>query len=121
MKKLVCTTTDKEKLYEVEIQRSNISPRQFFSYCARQFKQKTGNDISCWVEDYNEWSDPAHPEPYRRYEHNWDGVKSSEVIKYMPYDWQLALSGAYNFIMEYEFGSTDKNGWGYFYAIEYKR
>lgn len=123
MKRLVISSTSKKlkKIYEVEVERNNISPRQFFSYCARQFKQKTGQDLSCWVEDYSAWSDPVHPEPYHRYEHNWGDEKATEVVKYMPYDWQLFLSGAYNFIMEYEFGSTDKNGWGYFYALEYER
>lgn len=121
MKKYVIATTEKPLVrYEVEVERKNISPRQFFTYCAKQFKLKTGADISCWI-DYDEWVDPTHPEPYHRYEHNWDGVRSMEANKYMPYDWQMFLSDSYNFVMEYEFGATDTDGWGYFYAIEYER
>jgi hypothetical protein len=122
MKKYVIATTEKPPVrYEVEVQRKNISPRQFFTYCAKQFKLKTGADISCWVEDYGEWSDPTYPQPLHNSTHRDDGEVFYESSKYMPYDWQLFYSGAYNFIMEYEFGATNNDGWGYFYAIEYER
>lgn len=41
-----------KKLYECEIQRNNISPKQFFAYCKNQLKNK-GVDIENWVEFEN--------------------------------------------------------------------
>ena len=38
-----------EKLYEVEIERNNVTPRQFFSYCKRKMIGK-GADITAWVD-----------------------------------------------------------------------
>ena len=86
----------------------------------KKFKEKAGTDIDCWIS-YEDWINPIRPEDYHRYEHtDWD-PPATEVIKYQPYDCQMFLSKAYNFIMEYEFGATNNDGFGYFYAVEYER
>ena len=121
MKKYIKSeTTQPKKLYEVEVLRRNVSPRQFFAYCEKKFKEKAGTDIDCWIS-YEDWINPIRPEDYHRYEHtDWD-PPATEAIKYQPYDCQMYLSNAYNFMMEYEFGAGNNDGWGYMYAVEYER
>lgn len=121
MKKYITASKEKPaKLYEVEVTRRNVSPKQFFDYCASRFLAKTGTNIDCWIS-YEDWINPLQPEDYHRYEHtDWD-PPAIEAIKYQPYDCQMFLSNAYNFIMEYEFGATDYDGQGYMYAVEYER
>ena len=121
MKKYIIASTEKPaKLYEVEVTRRNVSPKQFFDYCASRFLAKAGTDISCWIS-YEDWINPVQPEDYHRYEHtDWD-PPATEAIKYQPYDCQMYLSNAYNFILEYEFGATNNDGYGYMYAVEYDR
>lgn len=105
-------------LYEVEIQRTNISPKSFFTYCVKQMK-KHGADIECWAE-YDSWAN-ENQIPYRNewLHKDWD-EPSREILSGAPYQMQLFLSGAYNFILEFEF-DTDKKGHGYCYAVEFRR
>ena len=39
------------KIYEIEIQRTNISPKQFFTYCKNQMLKK-GIDLEIWIDEY---------------------------------------------------------------------
>lgn len=108
-----------EKLYEVEIERNNVTPRQFFSYCKRKMIGK-GADITAWVDSYETWANPTAPEESHTNSHENCDVPLIETIKYMPYDMHLYLQNNYNFIMEFEF-DEDKTGHGYMYCVEYKR
>ena len=94
------------KIYEVEIQRSNVSPKQFFSYCKRQFEKKTGITFG-WIESFEEWASPAYQN---------SGIDSN-IVK--PYEYHLFERGSFNFIMEFTF-DEDNMGYGYMYAIEYE-
>ena len=41
-------------IYEIEIQRTNIPPKQFFTYCKKQ-SEKHGLDLESWL-DFENWS-----------------------------------------------------------------
>ena len=99
------------------MQRYNVTPRQFFTYCKKQLENK-GFDIECWVE-YESWINPNSP-CNNTWNHENEEDPYIEVCKIQPYDYQLFLSNAYNFIMEFEF-DTDTKGYGYMYAMEYER
>lgn len=43
------------KLYEHEIERTNITPKQFFTYCKKQLEKK-GINLEDWV-DFESWVD----------------------------------------------------------------
>lgn len=105
-------------LYQVECSRTNISPKAFFTYCAKAMK-KCGGDIENWVE-FENWAD-ENQNTYRNVwlHEDWD-KPCKEIISGAPYQMQMFLSGAYNFILEFEF-DTDKRGTGYFYAVEFER
>lgn len=119
MKKYVKSTTDTpEVLYELECSRSGISPREFYRYCDRRFKQKTGDPLDNWV-DYAYWADESHNYHNKTDHTDWD-MPATEVITERPYEVQFFLTNAYNFILEFEFGDDD-TGNGYMYVKEYKR
>lgn len=99
-------------MYEVECNRNNISPRQFFTYCKRQFAKK-GYDLESWTY-YEDWEKPIQESDNKWKHEDWD-VPALEICKTKPYDIQFYLQGAYNFIMEWF------DGHGYMYAIEYER
>ena len=104
-------------LYEIEVQRSNITPKAFFNYCKKAF-EKNGQDIENWI-DYEDWINPTNPyDTYSNHE-DWD-EPAYEVYKSKPYEFQLFLSRNYNLIIEFDFWD-DKKGFGYMYAIEYER
>lgn len=109
---------DRERLYEIECTRKNVSPKEFFSYCAKRCKEN-GAVLTDWIE-YNDWIKPSCPGPFGRYEYSHEDWAHPlrEVIKYMPYDFQIYLEDTYNFIMEFEF-DTETKGHGYFYLLEY--
>lgn len=97
------------KIYEVEIQRNNVSPKQFFSYCKKQFKKRTGIDFS-WIESFEEWASPAYQSHYSQ-----SGIDTN-IVK--PFEYHLFERCSFNFIMEFTF-DEDNMGYGYMYAIEY--
>lgn len=108
----------KKKMYEFECQRSNVTPKQFFTYCKNQMEKKS-IDIKSWIE-FENWENPINPEKYHVNDHkDWE-VPQREALKNMPYDWQMFLQDAYNFIMEFEF-DTETKGHGYLYVVEYER
>lgn len=110
-----------KKIYEVEIMRSNITPRQFFTYCKKQMEQRTGHKLTDWCETYDDWSGASDmPESNDTWEHeDWD-EPALEVCKMKAFDWQFFLSRAYNFIMEFDF-QDENHGYGYMYAVEFER
>lgn len=107
-----------KKIYEIEIQRRNVTPKAFFEYCRKQAEKK-GLDIESWT-DFENWINPYTPVEMHKIEHNDWEVPVTEINKYMPYDLQMFLSKSYNFIMEFQF-DTETKGFGYMYAIEYQR
>lgn len=110
-----------ERLYEIEIQRSNVSPRQFFTYCKKEMFKRTGYSLDGWCDDYETWTgENGTPDFYVESNHeDWDEPKK-EICSTKPYEWQLFLANAYNFILEFQF-DTDKKGYGYLYAVEFRR
>lgn len=106
-----------KKLYKIEIQRGNITPRQFFTYCKRQLEHK-GLDIENWA-GFENWSNPISPCNDTDDHKDWDEPQK-EICKLRPYDYQLFLAGAYNFIMEFDFWD-DTKGFGYLFMVEYER
>lgn len=107
-----------KKIYEIECQRTNVTPKEFFEYCRKQAAKK-GLDIECWT-DFEHWSNPIVKEEYHTTEHNNEEETLRETIKIMPYDLQYYFQKAYNFIMEFQF-DTDTKGCGYLYMMEYER
>ena len=103
----------KKKLYEFETQRTGISPRQFFSWCKREFKRRTGEDFG-WIDGYKNWAEPTAPCNIKTNHEDWE-EPLKEICKLQPMDYQYYLEGAYNFIMEYDDGN------GYCYIVEFER
>ncbi len=110
-----------KKMYEIEIQRTNISPKQFFTYCKNEMKKRTGIDLEIWCESFEAWTgNNGIPESNIVSNHeDWD-EPTKEICKTIAYDWQMFLGKAYNFILEFQFDSENK-GFGYMYAIEFER
>ena len=106
-----------KKLYEYEIQRTNITPKQFFTYCKNQLKKKNF-DIENRV-GFDDWESPFAPYESTCNHEDWEEPQK-EICKTKPYEWQLFLQNAYNFIMEFDFYDENK-GFGYFYIIEFER
>lgn len=107
-----------KKLYEVEIQRRNVTPKTFFSACVKAM-QKHGASMEDWA-DYDSWADENQSSYYHEHNHaDWDKPQR-EVCAEGPYNTQRFLARAYNFILEFDF-DTDKKGTGYLYAVEFER
>ena len=103
------------KLYEVEVNRTNISPKQFFTYCKKEAARRTNGlvDLEAWIS-FDEWVNPIQPCNDRWYHDDWKPA-AIEICKSEPYDVQWYLSNAYNFIFEWF------DGHGYLYAVEFER
>ena len=100
-------------MYECECNRTNISPKQFYSYCRKKLMEKAGVKITDWVY-FEDWGAPIQ-QYYRTSKHeDWD-EPAYEISRVMPFDYHLYLEGAYNFIMQWD------DGHGYMYVIEYER
>lgn len=109
-----------KKLYEVEIQRNNINPKQFYTYCRHQMKKRAGVDLEAWCESYKDWSGEGIPEyNVECYHDDWN-EPVMEICKTKAFDYQLFLGKAYNFIMEFQF-DDENTGYGYLYAVEFER
>lgn len=108
------------KLNEVEIQRQNVTPRQFWSYCKREIERRTGGalHLSDWLEDFGDWETPTCESKWHKDEHeSWGEDARTEVIRYEPFGCQWYLQGSYNFIMEFDF-YDEKTGFGYLYMCD---
>lgn len=106
-----------KKLYEHEINRNFVTPKQFFTYCKKQLNKKD-IDIENWVE-FENWENPIAPCNNTWKHEDWEKPQK-EVCKLQPYNWQLFLQNSYNFIMEFDFWDENK-GFGYLYIKEYER
>lgn len=105
-------------LYKIEVQRSNITPKAFFAYCARVM-QEQGANMEDWAE-YDAWASENQPTYRNEDQHeDWD-EPCYEICSAGPYKMQLFLARAYNFILEFDF-DTDKKGTGYLFALEFER
>lgn len=83
-------------------------------------KKRTGTDLEGWCQSYEEWAGIGIPEWCDTWKHeDWE-KPALEICKTKAYDWQMYLQNAYNFIMEFQF-DDDNKGFGYMYAVEFKR
>jgi hypothetical protein len=108
------------KLHEVEIQRQNVTPRQFWSYCKREIERRTGGalHLSDWLDNFGDWETPTCESKWHKDEHeSWGEDARTEVIRYEPFGCQWYLQGSYNFIMEFDF-YDEKTGFGYLYMCD---
>lgn len=109
----------KNKLYEFECQRNNVTPKEFFNYCRKQAEKKNV-DITTWIDDFETWENPLQKEEYHTNNHeDWE-EPLKESIKIMSYNLHLFFQNNYNIIMEFEF-CTETKGYGYCYMMEYER
>lgn len=106
------------KLYEIECQRSNVTPKEFYNYCKKSCKKK-GINFEEWCENFEQWSNPSYPQERYEITHEDEETHQIESLKILPYDIHLFLQRTYNFIFEFDF-DTDKRGFGYFYLTEFK-
>lgn len=99
----------KNTVYEIEIERRNVTPRQFWTYCKNQLAKK---GIEPLTETFEDFARPAIETHRHRTE---DGC----TVCVMPFEYQMYAPKAYNFIMEFEY-YDGKTGFGYLYAVEYE-
>ncbi len=107
-----------KKIYEIECQRSNVTPKEFFRYCKKQLAAKNV-EIEIWVENYEDWANPMTNCHLENNHEDWE-IPCKEICAYKPLEMQLFLANAYNFIMEFDFWD-EKKGSGYLYAVEFER
>lgn len=106
-----------KRVYEIEIQRTNVTPKQFWNYCKKQMEKK-GIDNSVCPDDFDDWAAPYQEcNSYNKHE-DWD-VPQIELIRIKPFDMHLFLQNCWNFIMEFTF-DDEKTGVGYMYATEFE-
>ena len=106
------------KTFEIEIQRSNVTPAQFLAYVRNRVDAKGGemlrSDLSL---DYFKRGDDLNFDIHHE-EPEFDGLHEKSISK--PYEMQTFLhysNGAvYNEICEFEFDS-EKTGHGYYYLV----
>lgn len=106
------------KVREYEAQRHNVTPREFWGYVKREYEKKTGQPLSVWFDDYNDWATPFQEFDYKNKHKEW-GEPCLEVGHCHPFEFQIYLQGSYNCILEFEFWD-DKKGWGYAYITEFE-
>lgn len=94
---------------EFELERNNTTPKAFWRTVTKAM-QSHGEDITDWIESYEQWSNPYQPAKYR--ENRQDGF--IEAFRYEPYMFQLYYSSDFNVIMEFDFWDENR-GYGYFY------
>ena len=102
-----------KKLYEVEIQRSNITPKAFYNLCEREVERRTEYRarLTEWEDDFRTWAEPIYTINTR---------SENEICCVKPFSVQYFLRNGYNFIMEFDFWD-DKKGVGYLFIVEYER
>ena len=96
-------------VYEIEIERRNVTPRQFWTYCKNQLAKR---GIEPFIETFEDFENPLAKSKRTHHE---DGCTTCV----MPYEYQMYAPKAYNFIMEFEYWD-EKTGFGYLYAVEYE-
>lgn len=106
-------------MYEIEIQRTNISPKQFFTYCKKEMEKRTGTSLQVWCDSFQEWSSDKNECALETNHEDWE-IPVKEICKTKAYEWQMFFGNAYNFIMEFQFDDENK-GFGYLFAVEFER
>ena len=100
---------------EIEISRSNTTPKSFFNTCKKLALAK-GIDIEGYIE-YDFWIDESQNTKHTVNNHqDWE-IPQREAYKFLPYDFQIFLQDTYNCIIEFQFDSDNK-GFGYCYIKE---
>lgn len=102
------------KIFEAEVQRRNVTPKQFFSYCKKVCERKRIN-INDWT-DFETWCEPIKECSVSNKHEDWE-TPQEEMCVIKPFEIHLYLQGEYNFIMEFDF-FNDKVGNGYMYLSE---
>lgn len=102
------------KTFEIEIQRSNVTPAQFLAYVRSRVDAKGGKYCRSDLElDYFKRGDDLNFDT----EHE-DGMREKSISK--PYEMQTyiryANGACYNEICEFEF-DDEKTGHGYYYLV----
>ena len=100
-----------KKHREVEAHRTNISAKQFYTYCKKRLAEKANVDIEMWTE-YEEWVKPTYEYDIKNNHEDWTEPKR-EILIVRPYENQWYLEGSYNFILEWD------DGIGYMYHVEF--
>lgn len=102
-----------KKTFEIEIQRSNLTPAQFLSYVRRSVDRKGGEmlrgDLSLgYFKAGNDLN----------FDHEHDGMREKSISR--PYEMQTYIKyedgACYNEICEFEF-DDEKTGHGYYYLV----
>lgn len=109
MKRYIQSTKQSRWAQEFELERNNTTPKSFWNAVTKAM-QAHGEDITDWIESYEQWVNPYQPAKYK--ETHTDGF--TEAYRYEPYQFQLYYSGTFNIIMEFDFWDENK-GYGYFY------
>ena len=95
---------------EIEIELENTSPKNFWTYCLKKLEED-GEDLTDWVCEFKEWSEPKNSIEHKVIKHK-NGVVTACKLK--PYETNIYCSGMINFIMEFDF-YNDEQGYGYMY------
>ncbi|MDR1915979.1 MAG: hypothetical protein LBQ58_05335 [Synergistaceae bacterium] len=118
--------------YQLEIQRNNVTPSEFFSYIRKrckvkgiepgidldldQFANHQGSDYRYYVEDEQKI---CYADGYRTVLPADTAPCKSEICRELPYDWQFYFrnfdGSFFNVICEFTF-SDESRGFGYFYT-----
>ena len=107
-----------KKRYEIEVNRNNVTPREFYNYCKKRFEEKSPTVLESWVE-YEDWANPIVPKDYTYNKHlEWE-KPLIEASKVNPYEFQVFLQNTYNFIIEFKFDGYNR-GHGYMYVVEFE-
>ena len=110
----------KKERYCVEISRTNITPRQFFTYCRKEIERRTNGTASLydWIETFDEWEQPATESNCNTKHPEYGADAFHEICKIKSFDYHLFVEKTYNFIMEFDFWD-DKTGFGYLFLVEW--
>lgn len=106
-------TMKTNKTFEIEIQRSNVTPAQFLAYVRRSVDRKGGEMLrgDLGLEYFKAGND-------LNFDHEHDGMHEKSVSK--PYEMQTYIcyedGAVYNEICEFEF-DDEKTGHGYYYLL----
>lgn len=99
-----------KQVKELEIQRTGISAKQFYTYCKKKYAEKVNDDLENWTT-FSEWVNPSYSYDISNNHEDWDEPKK-EILKIQPYEIHEFLQDAYNFILEWN------DNIGYMYHVE---
>ena len=95
---------------EVECQRTNVTPKEFYRYALR-YAEKKGMKDYFPVENYIDWENPPCPcKPYYTED-------KLERLEMQPFNIHIWRKSEFNMILEFDF-YDEKRGFGYIYLAE---